>query len=223
MHGENGLHEILLQVIDDLAMAMFIISSDLRVTQMNAAAQDLVAGANGLRVEGARLRTSNGRQQEELEAILHAMTAAAPPTPACAYAMAIDRRGGPPLHVCVRPLIAQGRRMAAVYVIDPNQHPTLDDQLLRRAYSLSRAEIRVANELLQGHSVESVAELLGVSVHTVRTQLKNVFAKTGTCRQSELVRLMSSCLGGLRVGRASEVRQQTASAGSSDIFPAHDQ
>jgi DNA-binding CsgD family transcriptional regulator len=136
--------------------------------------------------------------------------------------MAIERPGAPPLHVCVRPLTANGRPMAALYVIDPLQHARLDEQLLRRAYLLSRAEIRVVNELLQGQSVEGVAEALNVSVHTIRTHLKNIFAKTGTCRQAELVRLMSSCLGGLRVERSGDAPPNPPPE-SSDIFRPHDQ
>ena len=41
--------------------------------------------------------------------------------------------------------------------------------------------------LCTGLSLDSVAEHRNVSIHTVRSQLKQAFAKTGTSRQSELV------------------------------------
>jgi DNA-binding CsgD family transcriptional regulator len=41
-----------------------------------------------------------------------------------------------------------------------------------------------------GDSVEQIADELGVSRETVRSQLKRVFAKTGTHRQAELLRLV---------------------------------
>ena len=42
--------------------------------------------------------------------------------------------------------------------------------------------------LVHGQSMRSVAETLGVSEHTVRTQTKKIYARTGCCGQLELVR-----------------------------------
>lgn len=59
------------------------------------------------------------------------------------------------------------------------QHPDLD--------LLSRRERDVVTHLLQGHRVVSIAELLGVSEHTVRNHLKSIFRKLGVHSQAELV------------------------------------
>jgi PAS domain S-box-containing protein len=65
-------------------------------------------------------------------------------------------------------------------VADPiPQHPDLD--------LLSRRERDVVTHLLQGHRVVSIAELLGVSEHTVRNHLKSIFRKLGVHSQAELV------------------------------------
>ena len=64
-------------------------------------------------------------------------------------------------------------------------HPDLD--------LLSRRERDVVTQLLQGHRVVSIAELLEVSEHTVRNHLKSIFRKLGVHSQAELVdRLHSS-------------------------------
>lgn len=57
-------------------------------------------------------------------------------------------------------------------------------------YGLSPAEAKLAVILAEGESVEDAAEKLGISVHTVRTQLKSIFAKTDVRRQSELVSML---------------------------------
>jgi DNA-binding CsgD family transcriptional regulator len=57
-------------------------------------------------------------------------------------------------------------------------------------HGITRAEARLASMLADGISLEEVAEALLVSIQTVRSQLKSVFAKTGVTRQAELVALL---------------------------------
>lgn len=61
---------------------------------------------------------------------------------------------------------------------------------LNQMYGLSRAEGALAVALCRGDTLQEYAETAGVSVATVRTQLKAVFQKTTTSRQAELVSLL---------------------------------
>ncbi|MCE9521753.1 MAG: alpha/beta fold hydrolase [Alphaproteobacteria bacterium] len=61
-----------------------------------------------------------------------------------------------------------------------------------RRLGLTAAEARLAAKLVQGLQLSECAASLGISTHTARTQLKNIFAKTGTKRQSELLRLLTN-------------------------------
>ena len=58
---------------------------------------------------------------------------------------------------------------------------------LQNRFDLTPAEVRLVVDLVTGTSLKSSAKALGVSYETVRRQLKSVFHKTGTHRQSELV------------------------------------
>jgi DNA-binding CsgD family transcriptional regulator len=58
---------------------------------------------------------------------------------------------------------------------------------LRDRFDLTPAEARLVVHLVTGNSLKSSAKALGVSYETVRRQVKSVFRKTGTHRQSELV------------------------------------
>ena len=70
---------------------------------------------------------------------------------------------------------------------------------------------------VQGMTAEDTAEALGISEATVKIHLKNLFAKTGADRQSDLVRLAMAVLprcgfsraepGGTRPNRASISRR----------------
>jgi len=59
--------------------------------------------------------------------------------------------------------------------------------LLRCHFGLTPAEARLALRLVTGETLRSAAAKLSITYENARTQLKNIFNKTGTCRQAELV------------------------------------
>jgi DNA-binding CsgD family transcriptional regulator len=68
--------------------------------------------------------------------------------------------------------------------------PTIHPELLQDTYGLTPAEVRVAMVLLEGSSAREVADYLNVSPHTVRTQLKQIYAKLGVDTRTRFVKLM---------------------------------
>lgn len=67
---------------------------------------------------------------------------------------------------------------------------TIRPELLQKAHGLTPAEARVAIILLEGSSAREVADCLGVSFNTVRTQIKEVYAKLGVDSRARFVKLM---------------------------------
>ncbi len=63
-------------------------------------------------------------------------------------------------------------------------------ETLERNHGLTPSEAEVAAHLAQGRSIDEIAAAKGTSTHTVRTQVKQAFAKTGTSRQGELIALV---------------------------------
>jgi DNA-binding CsgD family transcriptional regulator len=61
-------------------------------------------------------------------------------------------------------------------------------------FDLTPAETRMLEQFVQGKSVAEVASALGISENTVKTHLQNIFAKTGTSRQLQLMRLVQALL-----------------------------
>jgi DNA-binding CsgD family transcriptional regulator len=61
--------------------------------------------------------------------------------------------------------------------------------ILTALFDLAPSEAKLAARLAMGSSVSETAAELGVTVKTARTYLERVFAKTGTHRQSDLIRL----------------------------------
>jgi DNA-binding CsgD family transcriptional regulator len=69
------------------------------------------------------------------------------------------------------------------------QQPISIDNLVS-VYSLTPSEAQVAISLANGHSIDEIADSSNHSSHTIRSQLKSVFRKTGVSRQSELIKLL---------------------------------
>ncbi len=75
-----------------------------------------------------------------------------------------------------------------------NAHPGSQDRVrdaMRSLFGLTAAEARVACLVAAGSGVRTAAADLNVAPPTVRTQLLRAYAKTGTCRQAELARLVA--------------------------------
>ncbi|MBB4196336.1 hypothetical protein CCR94_20785 [Rhodoblastus sphagnicola] len=66
--------------------------------------------------------------------------------------------------------------------------------LIQGLLDLTPAEARVAQAIASGAQPAEIAVKLGVSVGTVRTHIKAIFAKTGTSRQVELALLLSGAV-----------------------------
>ena len=63
-------------------------------------------------------------------------------------------------------------------------------RVLADAYGLTVSEARLLSALMDGKRLEDAATELRVSVNTVKTHLQNIFRKTETRRQSELLSLV---------------------------------
>lgn len=66
--------------------------------------------------------------------------------------------------------------------------PTVLREDLRAAFGLTAAEAAVAAELYTGKSLARVAEVLGLSVNTVKTHVKRVFRKCNVRSHVQLVK-----------------------------------
>jgi DNA-binding CsgD family transcriptional regulator len=83
-------------------------------------------------------------------------------------------------------------RCAAVLVLTPVTLPrALPVELVQSLFDLTPAEARVARSLSAGETVETITSTGGVSLNTVRTQVRGVLEKTGCRRQAEVVALLS--------------------------------
>ena len=80
--------------------------------------------------------------------------------------------------------------LALLAIYEPQIGGEVDPFLLSTTFDFTPAEARVAAQVASGRLLKEIARSLGVQASTVRTHLNNILAKTGTRRQSELVRVL---------------------------------
>ncbi len=88
------------------------------------------------------------------------------------------------------PATSGGEPLALLHIPDRS---AVEARAIERAiglFGLTSAEAVLCRRLMHGDTIETHAEALGLSPWTVRTHLRNVFGKTGTSRQAELVALL---------------------------------
>jgi DNA-binding CsgD family transcriptional regulator len=192
--------------LEDSAMALFVVGADGRVRRANPAAEAFLAGSSGLTARNGVLRAAGSDMTRKLHALI---AAACEPNAArrSAGSMQLPREGLGPLSVTATPFggdqaeflvgeISSGRS-ALLCVSDPYADACIPEQRLQDLFGLSRAEARVARQLLEGRGPRDAAKKLGVSFFTVRGHLVRMYQKTGVNRQAELVRMMTRALGRL--------------------------
>lgn len=161
----------LLAAINSLASGVVILDIQMHVMTMNEEAERMVSAGNGLRVCRQRLTAEHA-----------------------GGAMTISRLNRPALELLVTPIRStygsSGGIATLVFIHDPAKVRRPPPEMLRGFYHLTPAECRVALLLGDGHSTSQIAEMLGVTNNTVRTQIKSIFSKTGVKRQSQLVSLL---------------------------------
>ncbi len=185
--------------IDHLAFGVVILDGGRRVLSMNRAASAIVDRRDGLSLSEGSIHPTDRRTRCAFDEFVREALAPRSRPSGDDAVLTIDRASGSrPYTVVVCPLNDQAsfhgsfRAAVALFIMDPDAPVELRPQRLRALYSLTPRETELASRLLGGSTLDDIAHQLGVTMNTVRCQLKRIFQKTGTSRQSELVILLGS-------------------------------
>ncbi len=97
-----------------------------------------------------------------------------------------------PIHGAAHDVFSRATSLLVVTPVDRGAVPTA--KVLQGLFDLTPAEARVARGISEAQTVEGLALSAGVSVETVRSQLKAVLSKTGLSRQQELINLLAGTM-----------------------------
>jgi DNA-binding CsgD family transcriptional regulator/PAS domain-containing protein len=188
-----------LELLDTLPWGVILLDVRERPLLVNREAERILRQPDGLRLDRRGLFAEHPDDTRRLRRAL-ASTLARAGDGAWAGADVQLRRpsGARPLLLTIVPVgrsvlpksIGPGPLRAMVHVFDPASRRPTPIERLRALYGLTPAEARLACEMLGGSSLQDAADKFEVAIGTARNQLKQIFAKTDTRRQAELVRLL---------------------------------
>ena len=186
-HG-FGLH-----AIEACATAVVMVSANRRVLAANQAAEALFRRRPGCQQLG-RLTASTPAAVAALERALVTCASLRLEQPAPMVVRLLGQAGsGVVARLAPLPTSAPRGQRGALAFISEEGSPQIDlVRLATVAYGLTAAETYLVRALIAGKTPEDVSEERSVSLATVKTQLRSVFTKTGTRRQSDLLRVLFS-------------------------------
>ncbi|MEJ0025426.1 MAG: helix-turn-helix transcriptional regulator [Rhizomicrobium sp.] len=197
----RAVAQSLAHIVDRSPDALFLIDRTGRVRHVNSAGEAMLARRDDLTVVGGMLIACRAESGKRLQALIGA-AGSRDPQVRQGGAMALTSAATEArLSITVAPLRAERLSddgpCVLVGVSDLDAPWRIADQQLRDLFALTVAEIRVTRWLLEGQAPREIANQLGISLNTVRSQLASIFEKTGTTGQAELSRLLVRAGGGV--------------------------
>jgi DNA-binding CsgD family transcriptional regulator len=170
-----------------------------RVVLCNRRAEELATTGDALTLRNGMLHSVFADQNRALQRLLRDAVATGAGSGLSAGGSMLMRRpsGQKGLPLTVTPFQAAlhggtARVAALVFVGDPSGRTQTRSATLRALYGLTPSEARVADLLAQGMEVGELAARLGITLPTARFHVKRILGKTGTGKQSLLMKLMLS-------------------------------
>jgi DNA-binding CsgD family transcriptional regulator len=202
-HRQDLESNAYVRAIDQLAFGVIILNERGHVIRSNETAARIMEESRLVQVAGNQLQATEAAHQELLTqalAALPATTATSTPATSPLKLCAPHTEPGKPvncLHLLMKsiapPAVGSGPGIA-IFLSPHNLHRNVAIEPFARLYQISRAEMALVTELLEGAAITEAAEALEISENTARAQLRSVFTKTGTHRQTELTRLVLTSL-----------------------------
>lgn len=191
--------------LDYLPIGVALVNEEARVLALNRQAEAIIGRNDGLATVGGRLCASRPSATKELRRLVSAASRTSRGQGlSSGGALSLSRPSLlRPLSLLVTPTPVSEYRdgrthpTAVVFITDPEEEMHSAEEILMHLYRLTRAEARLASVMMQGTSVREAADRLELGYETCRSQLKSVFQKTETSRQTELVRLLLRSPAGL--------------------------
>jgi DNA-binding CsgD family transcriptional regulator/PAS domain-containing protein len=185
--------------LDHVEAAVLLVDADGAIAFANEPAKAMLAEGTMIRLAGNALRAVSAETDRILRDVFESARSGDASVGVRGVAVPLTASSQERWFAHVLPLTSGNRRqaglayaaVAAIFIRKtvPDAPPPLE--AIAKLYKLTASEVRVLDAVLKVNGVKAMAEILGVSQATVKTHLHNVFRKTGTKRQSDLVKLLT--------------------------------
>jgi DNA-binding NarL/FixJ family response regulator len=186
-------------VLDSLSAAMLLVDAGARIVHVNAAGRIMLDQGDVVRDVNGIVLAREAAATQTLHEVFAASGQGDPAVGTKGIAVQLRALDGESWLAHVMPLTSGARQQASlalaatavVFVRRASLDTPSAIESVAKLHKLTASELRVLQAVVDIGGVPAVAEALGISEATVKTHLQHLFAKTGTRRQIDLVKLVA--------------------------------
>jgi DNA-binding CsgD family transcriptional regulator/PAS domain-containing protein len=193
LYGMQLQRDGALQALDALQIGILLTDRAGRAIFANRVAEEILSRGDGLALVRGQLRAARPQDSRKLGALIQGATKTSRSLgQEPGGILSLPTSTGTAVAVLVSPCPRLGllEPAALVFLGTPLRSLRLEEQSVARRYGLTRAEVRLLQALVDGKRLTDYADSAGITLNTAKTHLKQIFAKTGSRRQADLIRLI---------------------------------
>ncbi|MES9964976.1 MAG: helix-turn-helix transcriptional regulator [Candidatus Sedimenticola sp. 20ELBAFRAG] len=184
------VEEKALQTLDRLPFGVIFTNRNSEVLFLNSKARKICGNGSGIFLsDDNRCCAINNDNNAALHRLISRVSDEADSTEEGNYILRVEGEGNESTSVLVIPV---GNKVSnhgvALFLNTGGGFFDISADIIKSVYSLTDSEAHLLLGLVRGQTLAEIAEERGVTLHTVRAQLKSVFSKTGTKRQASLIK-----------------------------------
>jgi DNA-binding CsgD family transcriptional regulator/PAS domain-containing protein len=193
--------------LDGIGAGLFFVDASGRIVHANTSGEGMLAQGVLARGTSGKLASYDASAVQGLDEIFGITESGDADAEPRGGAVPLTARDGEHYVAHVLPLTSGSRRqagtssetIAAVFVKKAALDMPSPQDIIAKFHKLTPTELRVLFAIVQVGGVPEVAESMGISPSTVKTHLRRLFAKTGSDRQADLVKLVAGYVNPLMV------------------------
>lgn len=186
--------------LDSLNTAICLVDPLGRIVHANAACHGVFGAGDLLSATDGRIVARDAEIDQTLRKLFTAAGGGDAAIGTQGIALPLTGKNGAHYVFHVLPLTSGARRVAgiayaataAVFIRKAALETPAPPEIIAKTYNLTPTELRVLLAIVEIGGVPEVSVALGVGETTIKTHLRNLFAKTGADRQADLVKIVAA-------------------------------
>ncbi len=178
------------KALDTLPFGIMFADKDSRVMFMNSAAKNTCTNGSGVFIsQDKRCCAVDPDENVALHRLINRISHEQEQGADENYTLKITGEDGSAVTMLV---VSVGKQRdehgVAIFIDSGGGFFNISEETLKSVYGLTQSEAELLLRMVHGETLAEISEARNVTMHTVRAQLKSVFAKTDTNRQAGLIK-----------------------------------
>jgi DNA-binding CsgD family transcriptional regulator len=193
LYGAQLQRDGALQALEALRIGVVLVDRAGRPIFANRVAEKILSRGDGLSLVRGQLRAARPQDSRKLGALIEGATKTSRGLgQESGGILSLPSSTETEITVQVSPCPRLGllEPAALIFLGTPPRGLHLEERSVAGRYGFTRAEAKLARALADGRRLTDYADSAGITLNTAKTHLKQIFAKTGSRRQADLIRLI---------------------------------